>query len=298
MTAPLLILLLPKKSSVMANVAAEELRLDQWPMSTTAVRGRKVYQRHCLGCHGEEGRGDGAAAAYLNPRPRNFQYGAFKFRTTPTGKLPKAEDILRTITCGLPGSSMPSFNLLPEPDRRDVADYVLHVATFRDGKGEVADAISREGLKLADIVSGPRLTEIKAMVWKDKILDVSPVAVPPSPKVTPELIAKGKTRYMAECNRCHGDSGRGDGQSSKSLRDWQDEQILARDFTTGVFRAGSRPEDLFIRMRTGLNGTPMPSIPGTDEEIWALAHFIMSLKDPNAQPARLAHGCASSENVK
>src|SRR2546429_5543936 len=36
----------------------------------------------CAGCHGETGAGDGPAAAYMLPRPRNFTGAVYKIRST------------------------------------------------------------------------------------------------------------------------------------------------------------------------------------------------------------------------
>ena len=55
-----------------AGLTAEDL-----PMNPSAARGRGIYVKWCIGCHGEEGRGDGAAAAMLDPLPRDFQSGRF-----------------------------------------------------------------------------------------------------------------------------------------------------------------------------------------------------------------------------
>ena len=108
--------------------AIPPLPLADWPASPAAVRGRLTYVQNCIGCHGAEGLGDGTAATYLNPLPRNFQTNRFKFRSTESGQLPTDDDVYRTITRGLPGSSMPGFPLLSEGKRRDVAAYVLHLA--------------------------------------------------------------------------------------------------------------------------------------------------------------------------
>jgi len=65
------------------------------------VRGKAVYNRRCVGCHGKNGDGNGAAATFLDPRPRNFTLGSFKFRTTPSGSLPTDGDLYRTLTRGV-----------------------------------------------------------------------------------------------------------------------------------------------------------------------------------------------------
>lgn len=292
---PLVILIAPKPTpaSTLQEDAAPAFEVDDWPMTTSAARGKEVYQKYCVGCHGTDGRGQGDAARFLRPLPRNFVAGNFKFRSTPTGKLPTEDDLMRTITCGLPGSSMPGFPLVPEVERKNVARYVLHLATFKYGRRDV-EKLMKRGKSLDEILADD-VERIRDEVWTKRVTNAKTIPIPPSPKVTPALLAAGKTKYLGECNRCHGDSGLGDGPSSYSLRDWKDDEILARDFTTGVFRAGSAPEDLYRRLKTGLNGTPMPSIPGTDEEMWGLVHYMLSLVDPDAKPARLPAGCADGE---
>jgi len=46
------------------------------PMDETAL-GNKVYAERCVLCHGPEGKGDGVAAAGLNPKPRNHTDGSY-----------------------------------------------------------------------------------------------------------------------------------------------------------------------------------------------------------------------------
>jgi len=127
-----------------------------------------------------------------------------------------------------------------------------------------------------------RLDELVDEVLADAYEEVWPVAVPQDPGSSPALVERGRVLYEAQCVACHGAGGRGDGSSSYHLRDWENAEILPRDFTTGVFRAGSAPTDIFLRMRSGLNGTPMPAVSGSDEDLWALVHFIFSLKDEAA----------------
>ncbi len=270
-----------------------QLELTDWPSNTIERQGRKVYELYCIGCHGEEGRGDGEAAAFLDPKPRDFQHGDFKFRSTPSGKLPKVEDLMHTITCGLPGSAMPSFPLVSETERRAVSRYVQNLALFGKAKIELKKWIARRK-PVEEFMNS--LPDIKAKIRKKRLDDVSPISVTSPPKVTPELIAKGKDLFMQLCYKCHGETGRGDGPSSHTQRDWKDAEVKVRDFTQGVFRAGGRPRDLFLRIRTGLDGTSMGATTyGTDEEIWGVVQYVLSLRDPNAKPARQPAGCSTSE---
>src|SRR5207245_8634844 len=77
-----------------------------FPVQDTA-KGKAVYVKWCAGCHGDGGAGDGAAAAYMLPRPRNFTSGLYKIRTSASGQLPTDADLERAIDEGLPGSAMP-----------------------------------------------------------------------------------------------------------------------------------------------------------------------------------------------
>ena len=71
--------------------------------------GKEVYERRCIGCHGEKGDGNGPAATFLyNQRPRNFSLGVFKFRLSQK-PVPTDGDLLRTITRGVRGTAMPAW---------------------------------------------------------------------------------------------------------------------------------------------------------------------------------------------
>ena len=271
-------LLVAPVASAAADPAAEAFGLEHWTFSPSALRGRAVYERCCIGCHGPQGLGDGPAAGWLDPRPRNFQKGAFKFRSTPSGELPLLEDIVHVVNCGLNGSAMRSFPLLPEPSKNDVAAYVLSLAEFGLVKQEVDDVMEDDDLSLQEVLDD-EYEELKAEVLEYAYELVWPVSMERRPTMNSASVERGRVLYEAQCTACHGATGVGDGPSSFHLRDWKDAPIRPRDFTTGVFRAGSRPEDIFMRMRTGLNGTPMPAVAGSDADLWDITHYLMSLVD-------------------
>ncbi|MDQ6734538.1 MAG: cytochrome c, partial [Nitrospirota bacterium] len=104
--------------------------LSPLPPAEMIEAGKRIYFTKCVWCHGVEGSGDGPAADRLWPRPRNFNQGTFKIRHTASGELPLFDskkptpgqnDLFETVTHGLPGSAMPSWDgILTEEQRLQV----------------------------------------------------------------------------------------------------------------------------------------------------------------------------------
>ncbi len=92
-----------------------------------AQKGKASFEMNCASCHGPAGAGDGAAAAALDPKPRNLATAPFKGGAKPA-------QIFDTLGKGVPGSAMIAFTHLPEEERWALA---YHVAGLRDaGKGK------------------------------------------------------------------------------------------------------------------------------------------------------------------
>src|SRR5580658_5775290 len=85
------------------------------------------YRRYCVGCHGDLGDGNGEVAQWLAPpmwpKPRDFQLGIFKCRSTPTGTLPTDQDLYDTIARGLDRSAMPIWNTFTKDERADLVAW-------------------------------------------------------------------------------------------------------------------------------------------------------------------------------
>lgn len=77
---------------------------------------KRLFSENCATCHGETG--DGQGTTQLDRPARSFKDGGFSFGNTP-------EAIFRTLSVGIPGTPMPSFDLLREEDRRALAEYVI-----------------------------------------------------------------------------------------------------------------------------------------------------------------------------
>jgi len=83
------------------------------------------YRRYCVGCHGELGDGNGENFPWIDPKPRDFQLGIFKCRSTPTGTLPTDQDLFDTIARGLDRSNMPQWSTFTKQQRADLVAWVI-----------------------------------------------------------------------------------------------------------------------------------------------------------------------------
>ena len=233
--------------------------------------GSNVYQRRCIGCHGANGDGNGPAAAFLAVRPRNFQYGLFKFRVTPSGSLPTDGDLMRTLNRGIRGTAMPSFHTLSNKDRLAAIQYIKY--------------------ELAADRSDP---ENPYFYFAEEQAE-QPLYLGYPPEPTAELVVQGEEVWQnAKCWECHGNEGMGDGDKADEMEDDFGYPIPPANLTRGLFKSGSGVKDIYRTISTGILGTPMPSYSDSlpEEERWALAYYVLSLsafKDPlTGEPLQIA----------
>ena len=225
------------------------------PTEANIAAGEAVYFKKCVWCHGPEGAGDGPGADRLWPRPRNFNQGTFKVRHTGSGELPTKEDLVLTVTNGLPGSAMPSWGGVLTPEQiSQVVDFVavklVKERDFQDTDTEEFNVINY-GKQVAS---------------------------------SEESIKRGREVFMSKgkCVECHGEEGRGDGNASQK-DEWGFPIFPADLHKCWNFRGNRKdpynPRNIFREVTTGLNGTPMPSFADalSDQERWDVANFVISL---------------------
>lgn len=73
------------------------------PVASTAAAGAggaSAYGMYCVTCHGATGKGDGVAAAALNPKPADFSAGAFKYDANGNGTKGDIDDIKAIVHDG------------------------------------------------------------------------------------------------------------------------------------------------------------------------------------------------------
>lgn len=86
---------------------------------------------------------------------------------------------------------------------------------------------------------------------------------------TPVLVSKGKEIYALQCATCHGATGQGNGPAAAALKP------SPRDFTSGEWKFGGAPSQIFKTVSEGSPGTGMASFSSLSiEDRWALVHFV------------------------
>jgi mono/diheme cytochrome c family protein len=224
-----------------------------------AKRGKALYVRYCVSCHGPEGDGRGESAPFLDPKPRDFTKAVFKCRSTPSGSLPLDSDLYATISRGVHASGMPSWKPLLRQERVDLIAYIKSFSSaFQEEK------------------------------------PAAPVEIPTEPPTSAEGIQRGAQLFVSmNCWSCHGKDGRGHGPSAAGLTDSKGNPITPFDFTSGPrFKCGNTDRDMFRDLVTGLDGTPMPSFAGamTADQRWDVVHYIRSLSGHKTQLATAPTG--------
>ncbi len=232
--------------------------------ATDSAEGKRVYEKYCSWCHGIDGAGDGPAAPFLNPPPRDLTYGLYKWKSTPFSEItPSDRDFRKMITGayhnsaggGLNGTAMPGWQKkLSEKDIQQVIAYIKDFSgLLQPEEGEIDTSVLSR-------VSGKGLQR------------------------------RGRELFKDNCAPCHGLKGRGDGE--KKLKDDFGARTWPRNLTKPwTFRAGATAEAIYTRITVGIPGTQMPSFADpasrkvlSDEDRARIARYVVSLAAPYKRP--------------
>ena len=206
---------------------------------------RPLYARHCQHCHGVSGDGNGPTAWSMQPKPRDFRQGKFKFTSTRTMYKPARADLMRTLNEGIAGTYMPNFKLMPDDEKAALIEYVIWLAN----RGEVEDrALAVLGDDFGEEVVAEALEDDEmedlAEDWADYAEDFpeefadwgasigskwnlsersKSVITPKTPRVEPtaESVARGRAIYLsdsAKCASCHGETAAGNGPQTYAFQ--------------------------------------------------------------------------------
>jgi mono/diheme cytochrome c family protein len=214
-----------------------------------------LYREHCANCHGITGDGAGATAGFLDPYPRDFRLGKFKFKSTPLRQPPTHEDLKAILIQGIPGTAMPSFRRLKEEELEALIDYVRYLSIRGQTERYLIASLAQQGeepllsvpfdapaesLSERDLAAiaeeGKQHLGAEALTsffdrWEEADSHVTPVGLPPD-EFTPDhpqhrlLIEQGRELYFkkANCAECHGESATGN-PATVYFDDWTSDWV-------------------------------------------------------------------------
>lgn len=256
----------------------------QTDIATSLVEeGRIAYQQYCVGCHGTSGDGNGEAAVFLDPKPRNFVLANFKFSSTRSGQLPTDADLKRTLRNGLRGSAMPPFNLLPE---RTLDGLVAYIKTFSPKWSErspaaaipvVEDPFRDAADKTEAIRRGEAVYHGFVTCWS----------------CHPSYVEESKINdYLEQFGSARREGFRPDLHLAVGKPNSEGQLIYPPDFLRDYVRAGASVDDLYRSIAAGITGTAMPTwidsidVPAESPDqppivsradLWAAAYYVRDL---------------------
>jgi mono/diheme cytochrome c family protein len=191
---------------------------------------------------------------------------------------------------------MPSFRWMAEDDLTALIDYVMLLSSRGELEyrlGQVAQSELTEDDDLVAVTVADQAQTI-AVSWDE----AEPQIVRPLTReinASPETIAAGAKAFVQlNCYKCHGRDGQGNKTANVGKDDWG-RIVFAADLTTGTLHGGGRPLDLYRRIYSGINGTPMPGFNQPDSgkgenaeqrsaTIWHLTHFITTVANGEPLP--------------
>ncbi len=239
------------------------------PTPKLLAEGQQVFVANCAPCHGIDGYGNGPRAAGLNPPPRNYHTGVFRFGTSVL-------TMYHTVTNGSPGTSMPSFVALTPEERMAVIHYIrqnfIPKSALQHNTPAQLEAIESPASEapaalppLQPVPTGPRIPIAVAMRIFASEAAAAAAQVPPSSppaalpgKAAPDL-AQGKALYQLHCQTCHGLLGQG-GIPVEMVDSDPYVEVRAQSFLQPLIL--SSPSDFASFSHVVLHGLPGHMMPG------------------------------------
>jgi mono/diheme cytochrome c family protein len=107
-------------------VAAVVLWVLEWTPAAVAapgdtVKGKAIYEKHCVACHGPQGKGDGPTGKVLVPPAADF--------TSAASKKKSDADLLKIIENGKPPTAMVAWK--GQLSDQDIQHVLAYVKTLR-----------------------------------------------------------------------------------------------------------------------------------------------------------------------
>ena len=148
--------------------------------------GERLFKQNCSVCHGPTGEGNGPAAGGLSPSPRNF--------TRPNGWTNgyQLTEIYKTLTAGIKGTGMASYDYLSTRDRMALAHYVQSLGSFSHGADDPAalDALAKQLASAGERVPNKIPVSMAMAKFEAEYVAPAPLVFAPLAPATGRLVAR------------------------------------------------------------------------------------------------------------
>lgn len=226
------------------------------PTPQKIERGKKIYADNCAACHGANGAGDGAQAAYFSAGVPNLAAAEYRYGGGPL-------QVNNTIAKGTNGH--PLFEHLPHPDLWAVTHFVRSLGPTQN-LTDPADVVKQAKFEAREGICNPAVKSgiDEKMQFKGD-----------------SQVAAGEAVYASNCASCHGEDGKGAGSAAGALNP------PPRNFTAGDgWTNGTSSLAIFNTLANGIEGTSMAGFKHLPEaDRWALTHMIRQKWVPAAARA-------------
>jgi mono/diheme cytochrome c family protein len=119
-------------ATLLALAALAVLLVPAMASAGDAAAGKPQFQANCSSCHGMGGKGDGPVGAALNPAPRDFTKGDFKYDTDADGKPGTDADLKNVITKGAAAyGGSPLMAPWPTLKPEQIDDIVAYIRSLK-----------------------------------------------------------------------------------------------------------------------------------------------------------------------
>lgn len=171
------------------GLAGDLLKAYPFPIAPVQLpdlqRGAQLFQAQCATCHGPQGRGDGPAAATLDPKP-----------TALAEHLRARERSLfalhQVISNGVSGTAMASFGALPEEDRWALAFFV-GTLPYAEADKSAGVKVWQTSAKARETIAGlDALTQTSEHALAERLDADSAKAVTAYLRANPQALAANK----------------------------------------------------------------------------------------------------------
>ncbi|MGH9414594.1 MAG: c-type cytochrome [Terriglobales bacterium] len=268
------------------------------PTPKLLAEGKQVYESNCVPCHGDTGYGNGPRAAGLNPPPRNYHSGKFRYGTSVL-------TLYHTVTNGSPGTAMPSFIALSPEERMAVIHYVrtdfIPKWAYQKNTAAQLAALATPAASgpvrlppLNPVPNGPRIpinVAMQILAGQKPASQPQPLASQkPDPPPAPQTVdlAVGKAVYQQHCQACHGAQGQG-GKPTMMIGSDPYVEVTAEPFSHPIMMR--TPDDRAAFNHYVLHGLPGRMMPGEGTLTAAQLNSLF------AYVQQLVHGAAAAPHA-